>query len=288
MSTEAYLQPGRRRDLRGSQRRSEILTMLEADSGESLSVEQIAESFGVSFATVRRDLARLHSEEGVTRTYGGASLTHPRAELSIGQRKTTRQLAKDRIGQLAAELVNEGDVIILDAGTTTEYLARYLEGIEDLTVFTNGIGAINRLIENESASVIVLGGQLRGINQTISGAQAESMLQNVYATTTFIGADAVDPEMGVASRTLEQARLKSLMMQHAREVVVVADSTKFDAGYFNYWSPLVKPWHLVTDDEASPGALDKLREAGAVRIDTAHLEPSNDPARAGESQGRKK
>jgi DeoR/GlpR family transcriptional regulator of sugar metabolism len=267
----------RRRDVRGARRREQILGLLRTVESGSLSVEEIAERFGVSFATVRRDLSRLHQDRHITRTYGGVALTGP-AELSIHQRHLEFTAEKDAIGRQAAELVSDGAVVILDAGTTTEFVARHLDAA-DVTVFTNGIGAVNVLLGKDDVSVVVLGGRLRAVNQTISGPEAEHMLQSVVADYAFIGADAVHPQYGVASRTLEQSRLKTLMMQRARQVVVVADRRKISTDQFNYWSPTPPRWRLITDDDADVAALDELRVAGA-QVDLAEplralTEPTN-------------
>ncbi len=256
----------RRRDVRGARRREQILQLLQTVESGALSVEEIAERFDVSFATVRRDLSRLHQGRHTTRTYGGIALTGP-AELSIHQRQLEFTGEKDAIGRAAAKLVNDGAVVIVDAGTTTEFVARHLDAAE-VTVFTNGIGAVNVLLSKEDVSVVVLGGRLRAVNQTISGPEAEHVLHSVVADFAFIGADAVHPEYGVASRTLEQSRLKSLMMQRARQIVVVADRRKVSTDQFNYWSPIPVRWRLITDDGADPAALDELRKAGA-QIDLA-------------------
>lgn len=267
----------RRRDVRGARRREQILGLLRTVESGSLSVEEIAERFGVSFATVRRDLSRLHQDRHITRTYGGVALTGP-AELSIHQRHLEFTAEKDAIGRQAAELVSDGAVVILDAGTTTEFVARHLDAA-DVTVFTNGIGAVNVLLGKDDVSVVVLGGRLRAVNQTISGPEAEHMLHSVVADYAFIGADAVHPQYGVASRTLEQSRLKTLMMQRARQIVVVADRRKVSTDQFNYWSATPARWRLITDDDADPAALDELRNAGA-QIDLAEplralTEPTN-------------
>ena len=267
----------RRRDVRGARRREQILGLLRTVESGSLSVEEIAERFGVSFATVRRDLSRLHQDRHITRTYGGVALTGP-AELSIHQRHLEFTAEKDAIGRQAAGLVSDGAVVILDAGTTTEFVARHLDAA-DVTVFTNGIGAVNVLLGKEHVSVVVLGGRLRTVNQTISGPEAEQMLHSVVADYAFIGADAVHPQYGVASRTLEQSRLKTLMMQRARQVVVVADRRKVSTDQFNYWSPTPARWRLITDDDADLAALGELRVAGA-QVDLAEplralTEPTN-------------
>jgi DeoR/GlpR family transcriptional regulator of sugar metabolism len=175
---------------------------------------------------------------------------------------------KDAIGRRAAELVEDGAVVIVDAGTTTEFVARHLDAA-GVTVFTNGIGAINVLLNKDDVSVVVLGGRLRPMNQTISGPEAEHMLHALVADYAFIGTDAVHPQYGIASRTIEQSRLKTLMMQRARQIVVVADRRKLSTDQFNYWSSLPAQWRLITDDDAEPAALDKLRSTGA-QIDLTH------------------
>jgi len=256
----------RRRDVRGARRREQILQLLQGPGNGSLSVEEIARRFDVSFATVRRDLSRLHQDSSITRTYGGVALSGP-AELSIHQRHLEYTQEKDAIGRRAAELVDDGAVVIVDAGTTTEFVAQHLTAT-GVTVFTNGIGAINILLRNDDVSVVVLGGRLRAVNETISGAEAENMLRHVVADYAFIGADAVHPEFGIASRTFDQGRLKSLMMQRARHIVVVADHRKLVTDQFQYWSPLPTEWHLITDDAADPAAVEALRSVGG-QIDTA-------------------
>ena len=257
----------RRRDVRGARRREQILQLLQTVESGALSVEEIADRVGVSFATVRRDLSRLRHGRHITRTNGGVALTGP-AELSIHQRHLEFTQEKDAIGRRAAELVEDGAVVIVDAGTTTEFVARHLHAA-GVTVFTNGIGAINVLLGKQDVSVAVLGGRLRPLNQTISGVEAENMLRSVLADYAFIGADAVHPHHGIASRTLEQSRLKTLMTQRARQIVVVADRRKLSTDQFNYWSPLPARWRLITDDDADPAALDDLRATGA-QIDLTH------------------
>ena len=94
-------------------------------------------------------------------------------------------------------------------------------------------------------------------------------MHSVVADYAFIGTDAVHPQYGIASRTLEQSRLKTVMMQRTRQIVVVADRRKLSTDQFNYWSPLPAQWRLITDDEADPAALDELRATGA-QIDLTH------------------
>jgi DeoR/GlpR family transcriptional regulator of sugar metabolism len=243
------------------QRRERIVELLVQLGEGSLPVEELAIALGVSTATVRRDLSQLRVEGRITRTYGGAVLGMPPAELSLRQREQANAAEKGAIARAAAEFVEPGQVVLLDAGSTTEQLARVLRTIPGLTVFTNGVAALSTLLEYGDIEIVVLGGRLRRINQAISGTTAEQMVRSLYADIAFIGADAVDPERGIASRTFEQAALKTLMATHARTVVVVADSTKLTAAWTSYWSALERPWTLVTDEAADPELISSFREA---------------------------
>ncbi|MGC3995627.1 MAG: DeoR/GlpR family DNA-binding transcription regulator [Propionicimonas sp.] len=259
--------PRTRRDIKGDRRRAEIMELLGGDDASNITVGDLAAGFGVSEATIRRDLSHLEDRRLVTRTYGGAAISHPRAELSMPQRETTHAAAKRAIGRAAAALVDDGDLVILDAGSTTERVAVAL-GNRPVTVVTNGLRVINRLAQHDRTSVLVLGGALRGFNETISGPDAEAMLSRVYARFAFIGGDGVDPRRGVASRTYEQSRIKSLMMERAARVFVVADASKLGDETFPYWSALPDEWGLITDHDADRAALAALRSAGATDIIT--------------------
>ncbi|MHA6631794.1 DeoR/GlpR family DNA-binding transcription regulator [Pseudonocardia sichuanensis] len=237
-------------------RRERIVELLARRGEGPLPVEELATTFGVSPATVRRDLEQLRSAGRITRTYGGAVLGGAGAELSIRQRELSNAREKDAIARAAAELARPGALVLLDAGSTTERVARQIRTIPELTVVTNGVAATRTLLEYGDTEIVVLGGRLRRINQTISGAPAEQMVRGLYADIAFIGADALDPRRGVASRTLEQSVLKSLMADHARTVAVVADSSKLTGGWTSYWSPLQRPWLLLTDDGADPELLE--------------------------------
>ena len=261
--------PQRRTDHKGAARRAQILRMLQDNPTADLSVEEIAQRFGVSFATVRRDLTRLRERHGVARTYGGIALLQP-VEVPTRERRTTFRRAKESIGRHAAEMVSAGDLVVLDAGSTTSCLAEELRDRDGITVVTNGIGVVNALMTADGVDLVVLGGRLRGINETITGGVAEDMLRQMHATTAFLGTDALDPEAGLACRTLEQSRLKTVMMQRAARIVVLADSSKLDGGAFPFWSPLDRPWELVTNATASAAQLERMRQAGATRIHLAH------------------
>ena len=258
--------PRPERSSKGQRRRQQILHLLTSDPETNVTVSDLSETFGVSVATIRRDLTDLQEQRLVTRTYGGAALQRLPAELTMVERESTHSDAKRVIGRAAAELIEDGDLVILDSGSTTEQLAIAL-GDRPVSVITNGLRVVQQLVPYERVRVTVLGGSLRGFNETTYGPDAEAMLRHVYATFAFIGTDAVDPRRGITSRTYEQARLKSIMLSNTQQVYVVADSSKLGRHQpFNYWSTLPAGWGLITDDGAAPEALTELRAAGAEDI----------------------
>lgn len=250
-----------RRDIVGDRRREAIIDLLTTQTS-TMSVNELADQFGVSLATIRRDLSDLEEQNIVTRTYGGAALMPPRSEPDMRERELANAAAKRAIGAWAARLIVDDEVVILDAGSTTEQIAVSL-GNRPVTIVTNGLRVINRLVTHDEVRVLVLGGSLRGFNETIHGGEAEAMLRRVYARRAFVGADALDPVRGVASRTYEQSRLKSLMVENAAEVYVVADASKLTDNNFSFWSELPRHWTLVTSGDADQDALAALRAVGA-------------------------
>ncbi|WP_051125667.1 DeoR/GlpR family DNA-binding transcription regulator [Schaalia vaccimaxillae] len=252
---------------KGDRRRTRLVELLRDDETKRSSVNELAEVLGVSVATIRRDLASLEKDDIVSRTYGGAALAPAKAELSMAQRQISHAHQKTAIARKAVALINEGDLVILDAGSTAERIASLFNNRFEMSVVTNGIRCINELVHQDQVHVLVLGGNLRGINETICGADAELTLSRIFGRIAFVGADAVDPYRGVASRTYDQSRLKALMLRQAQEVYVIADSSKIgQTPDLPYWAPLPPHWGLITDSGADPNALADLEARGASII----------------------
>lgn len=274
-SRPANARPGAH-ETKGERRRHRILDILTSEPESPVSVAELSEAFEVSVATIRRDPSELQDRRLVTRTYGGAALqARPQTELTMDERGSRQASAKVAIGRAGAELVEDGQLLILDSGSTTEQLAAAL-GNRQVSVVTNGLRVINKLAAQERTQVIVLGGPLRGFNEAIWGATAEAMLGQICASYAFVGTDAVNPVRGLTSRTYEQARLKSAMMAHADFVYVLADSAKLgDHAPSHYWSALPARWGLITDAGADPTHLTELKQAGATSIVVARLSERN-------------
>ncbi|ALG07870.1 DeoR/GlpR family DNA-binding transcription regulator [Kibdelosporangium phytohabitans] len=219
------------------ERRTKLLHEVRGGAGH---INELADQFQVSPSTIRRDLTMLERDGHVVRTYGGA------VERSVREKDTRNVTEKDEIALKAAELVEDGELIVLDAGTTTGRLAAHLSH-RTLTVVTNGLTAITALAESATVDLIVLGGRLRQPNASILGAPAVEQLRHIGADRVFLGADGLSPERGLCSPSLEQAHLKYAMLHSARHAYVLADHSKLGHEPFSYWTPLDRPHTVVTD-----------------------------------------
>ena len=218
------------------ERRAKLLGEVRGGAGQ---IQELADQFRVSPSTIRRDLSMLARDGHVVRTYGGA------VERSVREKGARFAAEKDKIARQAAELVQDGEVVVLDAGTTTGRLATYLAH-RDLTVVTNGLTAILALAESTSVELIVLGGRLRHPNEAIVGATVIEQLRHIGADRVFLGTDGLSEQRGLCSPSLEQAHLKHAMLHCARDAYVLVDSSKIGAEPFHYWTPLDRAHTVLT------------------------------------------
>ena len=253
--------------------RRELIKRLASANG-LVNVEQLASSFDVTPSTIRRDLSALSRRGELARTYGGAITTAQPPEEPLGQRAGLATVQKEHIARLAASLIEDGEAVILDAGTTTGQLARHLRYRDGLTVITNGLTIMTELAEADGVHVIGLGGDLRHISQGFAGPLAELTLSRLTAGRAFLGADGLDARLGICEASLAQTRLKELMMARAGQVYLLADSTKLGRAPFGAWAPLDGPWTLITDSSASEAQLAPFRDLPDVTVIVVPVPPA--------------
>jgi DeoR family transcriptional regulator, aga operon transcriptional repressor len=207
-------------------RRSAILAYVREH--ERASTRLLSGLFGVSEVTLRSDLAILEESGHLVRTHGGAEVARPfQPEQPFAERQRIHLLEKAEIARAAAQMIEAGDHIILDASTTAFQLARELKDRRELTVITNNLQAAILLSENPAIDVIVLGGQLRGGIWSVVGPLAEEMLARLHVRRVFFGAAGLTVERGLTDANVREAQIKRGMLAAASEVVVLLDSSKF-------------------------------------------------------------
>jgi DeoR/GlpR family transcriptional regulator of sugar metabolism len=208
-----------------AQRRQLILQAVR--SGRGAGVVELAQRFDVSEMTVRRDLAQLADQGMLTRVHGGAVTTReepPFAEIAV-----ERLEEKERIGQAAAELVRDGQTIMVDIGTTTLQLARHLRDRE-LTVITSNLAVIDELLPFEGIELVSLGGVVRRNYRSLVGMLAEDSLRQLSADVAFLGASGIRRDLAVMDTTMVEVPIKRGMIAASERVVLLADAGKFSMG----------------------------------------------------------
>lgn len=251
--------------MRGKERHSLLLHSLAA--GE-VDVVRLARRFRVSASTIRRDLQRLSSANAVRRTYGGAMLAHAQAETSLNQRQTVNGAQKNAIARAALDLLADDDVLILDAGSTVAAFASLLKGRRHRLI-TNNLPLLAALSDAPGLELTVLGGSLRVTSMSTVGPLAIDTMRRMTADKVFMSADGVVAGRGLCEASLDQAALKSSMMEQAREVIVLADSSKLGRSSQSAWARLPATWTLVTDRRATAAQCAKFAAAGARVIRAA-------------------
>ena len=243
------------------ERRRRILHLL--DEEDRVTVENLVERFDVSAVTIRGDLDALADGGSLVRSHGGA-LKRLEGDLRIAVKETLNHREKLRIAHAAARLIRRGDTIILDSGTTTAEIAKQIKSLklDSLTVVTNGLNVAMHLADLAHVRLFLVGGLMRHMSYSTVGPQAEQMLSGLTADHLFLGVDGLDPEVGLTTPDVLEAQLNSLMIRIAREVTVVADSSKFSRRSLSVISGIDDVRRVITDHKADPQMVSTLRERG--------------------------
>ncbi|MFF0543137.1 DeoR/GlpR family DNA-binding transcription regulator [Nocardia thailandica] len=236
-----------------------------------VSVTELADQYGVTTETVRRDLAVLDRMGVIRRVHGGAVVSGALTtlELGTGEREVTRAAEKDRIAEAAQRfLPAAGGSVVFDAGTTTGRLAATMATDRDLVAVTNSLPIATRLTGYAGVTVQLLGGRVRGVTQAAVGAETLRLLGEMRVDVAFLGTNALTVRHGLSTPDPDEAAVKRAMIAAADRVVVVADSTKVGREDFMGFGTVADIDVLVTDREVNPAVLRELTALG-VEVVTA-------------------
>lgn len=250
------------------ERLAAVLDLL-AERG-ALSVEQVANEFDISEATVRRDLDELAEQRLLSRTRGGAVLQSVSYDLPLRYKAARQHEEKQRIAAKAATMVSPGSVVGLNGGTTTSAVARELAMRSDqngnrsfqLTVVTNALNIANELAVRPHIKLVVPGGIARAQSYELIGGLASRGLADLTMDVMFLGVNAIGPAAGAAASDEGEAEVNRVMVQHARQVVAVADSSKLNRHAFWKICDISSIDTLVTDSGADPAVVAHLSAMG--------------------------
>lgn len=206
-------------------RHAEIMRRVRLSGATSVS--DLARQLGVSSSTIRRDLEVLDRDGTLKRVRGGALAgVDADDDLPFAEVAAVAEQDKEAVAALAAQIVNDGDVVLLDIGTTTMRLARHLRG-RRVTVVTSSLAVLDVLRTDPEVELLLLGGMVRRTYHSLVGMLTEAALSQVCADRVFLGASGVRPDGQVVDSTLAEVPLKRAMIAAAGQVVLLVDRHKF-------------------------------------------------------------
>ncbi|MFP4979255.1 DeoR/GlpR family DNA-binding transcription regulator [Paenibacillus sp. CN-4] len=247
------------------ERKRVILDRLRGEG--QVRVAQLSERLSVSEETVRRDLILLEKAGRVKRVYGGAiPAGGGMYEPPYLQRQNTKTGEKQRIGRRAAELIESGDTIAIDVGTTALELAKAIAGRERLTILTHSIAAAYHLMESVNSgrldgSIIVIGGDLNPRQQSLTGPLSESALSKFRVDKAFISVGGITDRRGLSDYDVRETEMSALMIESADQSIVLADDSKIGREAFAQIAPLHRI-HTVVSNIAMPVEWDNQPSLG--------------------------
>ena len=242
------------------QRQAAILEHLQQQG--KCSVEDLAMYFATTGTTIRKDLVLLENAGAVIRTYGGVVLNKDEADPPIDHKALINTVQKQQIAMVAVSFIHDGDSIILDAGSTVLQMVPLLERFNNITVMTNSLHIVNALSELDNGQTILMpGGTFRKKSASFHGQLAENAFEHFSFDKLFMGTDGIDLNAGVTTFN-EVYTVSKAMCNAAREVILMADSSKFGRKSPNIVCGLERVNTLITDSGISDDFRHALEDKG--------------------------
>ncbi len=239
-----------------SERKTVILDLLMKEG--KVGVSGLAKELDVTVVTARADLVALEEEGLLVRTHGGAvPAQHPK----IMARMQAEKGVKGEIAKAAAEMIENGDTIIVTAGTTTALIAKYLLGKKNIHIVTNNTLLLSYARTNPQVRVTLVGGEFRPEEEGVVGPMALLAIDQFYVSKAFIGIDGASSKQGFTAHFVESADLVRKMAEQADQVIVLSDSGKFGKPGFARILPFSSADTLVTDHDFTPEFEEQLTAA---------------------------
>lgn len=254
------------------ERRRAVLEMINRQG--RVVISDLSRHFKVSSVTARADINALCKRDLLVRSHGGAiRKSDMPVDLPLDVKESQHHEEKVRIGHAAAALVNEGQTVLLDSGTTTLEVARAIRKrkLSRLTVVTNSLSVAWELRTATEISMIMVGGVLRHISHSFAGPQAQKMIADLRVDHFFLGVDGLELDMGPSTPDILEAELNAAMIRSAREVTIVADSSKIGRSSLSLIAPITSVHRIITDSGIAASDLNFLKAKG---LDVVVVPPS--------------
>ncbi len=240
-----------------SERESEIVRLLAADPATS--VAGLSEIIGVSAVTIRSNLNKLAKKNIIMRTHGGGvPAFHP----NVIARQMVLMAEKNRIARAAAALVNDGDNIMIEAGTTTALIPQFLLGKHDIRIVTNSTLILPSARTNPAIRVTLVGGEFSAATESVVGPISLEQLEDFHVRLAFVGTDGFTMANGLTTHLVEGAEIVRKMAERSDSTILVADSSKYGKRGFVKVLPLTAVEKVITDKKLAGEAFQELKQMG--------------------------
>lgn len=243
------------------ERQNKILSMLKIRN--KLLVNELCEEFSVSSATIRNDLNQLEKKGLLKRTHGGAiSCSKASFEPTSSQKAQTNSEKKRQIAEYAVNLIENGDTLAIDTGTTTYYLAELLSLKSNITVITTDINIANLLESFPNVTVILAGGMLRRGFSCTTGSITNMILESFNVDKVFLATNAVTPSGDICTPDIEQAKVKQSLISIGKQTFLLCDSSKFGTHSFARFGSIRDIDTVITDSDLDENIQLRIKEQG--------------------------
>lgn len=213
-----------------------------------ITIEELQEAFDISKNTVRRDINELLKGGNIKKVYGGVESISSNSKLmDFSQRNIKEKTYKNIIGKVSAKYIQDNDIIFIDSGTTTVHLADYLQDKKNVTIITNNIDVITKVVRMSNINLIGLGGRLNRMTYSFVGKETIGFLQNLNINKAFMAATGLTIKNGATNSLYDENEIKSEVVKKAEEIYLLIDHTKFDTNTLLTYCEFSDIDYIITD-----------------------------------------
>ncbi len=235
---------------------------------KTVSLDQLCEVFDVSKNTIRRDIQSITQNSDIKKVYGGVSVMQNKRLVAFEQRSTQNATAKQEIAKKAAELVEDGDIIFVDSGTTTSHMADYLKDKKDLIILTNNLEFISKAIPYENLKIISLSGLLNRETLSFTGENATMVMETFNINKAFLATTGISITYGVTNSSQQESIVKQCALKRSYQSILLADASKFGAVSLISYCQFNKPDIIITNAKPPAEYVAGIKRAGHQLIVT--------------------
>lgn len=239
-------------------RQNEIMKQLR--KFRTIKISDISRDLNVTRETIRKDLYEMEEGGLIRKVHGGAILIKANFETKYINRKSINEAEKRSIAKRAAELVEDGDTLYIDYGTTALFFAQEILCKKDLTIITNSLPIANELVDYSDFEIIIIGGNVRKNEKSLFGPIAYRSIERLYVDKGFFGIGSIDIKAGYTNVHMGEAEVSRLMMVNSQKTIMMADYTKFKSIAMNQVASSEEVDFLITDCNTGVEILNQLRE----------------------------